>query len=820
MGFSPNNISILADTHSPMSSSKRRANLLLSCCCDSVPVSYCFYQLQVCNSTSTDKSEQTKFIVCCSLAASGIVDCECSSDNSSIFLASASINFDFSCPEAGKEAYIIHVVPSDKAHTHSLQATDRDEHQSICILGIISFPSNGVRGAVITPRGVVHLAELKSQVDVSSFFLSDVALTEKGVVFVWAFELTDGTVFCWCASSELGLHLKSSSGVPNNKTRPRAKTVFEAPSYIKIEGEDNIYMGTVSLVGNSTMWMQDCVNQNRPDILIGCVPYNNYGCTMRVGQGSKTLHRMVPEDFDYSVFPSSYLDHDLLGPSDTVLTTPAFVVALVHFLLSKAYAFVDHRDVQHNHHFDKFFQQYTLAMRSDQFEDPFSNTLKILILRFVEMIASNSTVSKSTEKVLASLLYRDVVILARESLFSTKFANLLVGLGRQVEASCVPHLFPVPIHDSNTMGDTVEDLLGSILQQGSLLNALSILPLLSSKSLSLETCKSLLQHCCESLISAISTSKAIFFDNSINERAGLVSLARFGMQLEDMDNGDAWEDAVLVIAPISVPTQVEDGGVKSEERIIPKRGKSRKSSSRSFFSGFYCRSRRSKHAENDVSDPASALITSSFPDSEFIEKDSSVVIKSSPEKVSKKMDMTPLSIAEILSVLISLIVNTTPTSGMKWTRLSLVGQILLGDCSTTLTDLLPADTSDFMDATEEVTLGDLVLSVTLWSNQVVKVFDSKDFESVVVEFLVANFLSCEHELSKKCAAQLLDLILLLFSRFSKEGSGVTAIKNELLLIGVVAGHVADRIDDVFDSSTHCPLFVCYELAEEDSEGTI
>ena len=74
----------------------------------------------------------------------------------------------------------------------------------------------------------------------NSFFLSDVALTEKGVVFVWAFELTDGTVFCWCASSELGLHLKSSSGVPNNKTRPRAKTVFEAPSYIKIEGEDNI----------------------------------------------------------------------------------------------------------------------------------------------------------------------------------------------------------------------------------------------------------------------------------------------------------------------------------------------------------------------------------------------------------------------------------------------------------------------------------------------------------------------------------------------------------------------------------------------------
>lgn len=662
--------------------------------------------------------------------------------------------------------------------------------------------------------GVVHLAELKSQVDVSSFFLSDVALTEKGVSFVWAFELTDGTVFCWCAPSEVDSHLKPTSSVLNNKRRLQIKTVFEAPSPIMIEGEDNIFLGTISLVGNSTMWMQDCVNQNRPDILLGSVPNNNYGCTIRVGQGSKTLHRMVPGDFDYSDFPSSYLDHDLLGPSDSVLTTPAFIVALVNFLLSKAYAFVDHSDVIHNQHFDRSFQHYTLAMRSEEFEDPFLNTLKILILRFVEMIASNSTVSKATQRVLATSLYRDVVILARESVFSTTFASLLVGLGRQVEASCVPHLFPVPIHDSNSKGDTVEDLLGIMLQQGSLLNALSTLPLLSSKSLSLDTCKSLLQHCCESLISAISTSKEIYFDNSSNERAGLVSLARFGMQLEDMNNEDAWEDALLVITPISISTQIEHGEVKMEERIIPKRGKSRKSSTRSFFSGFHCRSRRSKNPEIDVSDSASALITSSFAESDLMKKDSFVVLKLTPEKVP------PSSIAEILSVFFSVIVNTTTTSEMKWTRLSLVGQILLGNCSTTLTDLLPADTSDFMDATEEATLSDLVLSITLWSNQVVKAFDSRDSEKIVVEFLVANFLSCEHKLSKKNAAQLLDLILLLFSRFSKEGSGVTTLKSELLLIGVVAGHVADRIDDVFDSSTQCPLFACYELAEEDSEGTI
>ena len=103
-GFSPNNISILSDTHSPMSLSKRCATLLISSCCNNFSVSYCFYQLQVCSSLSTNNSVQSKFIVYCRLAASGIFDCECYCDNTSIFLASTSFNFDFSSPETGKEA--------------------------------------------------------------------------------------------------------------------------------------------------------------------------------------------------------------------------------------------------------------------------------------------------------------------------------------------------------------------------------------------------------------------------------------------------------------------------------------------------------------------------------------------------------------------------------------------------------------------------------------------------------------------------------------------------------------------------------------------
>jgi hypothetical protein len=92
-------------------------------------------------------------------------------------------------------------------------------------------------------------------------------------------------------------------------------------------------------------------------------------------------------------------------------------------------------------------------------------------------------------------------------------------------------------------------------------------------------------------------------------------------------------------------------------------------------------------------------------------------------------------------------------------------------------------------------------------------------EKDIVDFFLANFLSCEHEVSTKQAGQLLDVVLLIVSRLPKEGSG-SDVKHGLLLIGVVAGHVSGRIDDVIDYSTQCPLCACYRIAENDSEGTL
>lgn len=812
-GFSPSSISILPDSVSSESCTKRRATLLLASSCSDAAVSYNFYQLQF-SELSALKGESEPYTISCALAACGTLDDEHSSCNSSIFLASSSFNFDLSCPETGKECTQMMPTARD-TNTDMPPATNMDVYQSLFTLGIIKFPGNGIRGASVTPGGVCLSADLKPLVDVSSFFLSDLIATDKGALFVWAFELTDGTMICWSVPSDDNPHLETTSRMHQNETYPLRSNSFERPYQIKINDKGNNYMGSIAAVGNSTMWMQDSSNQNRPDILIGSVPGNIHGCTMRVGQGSKSLYRMVPGDFDNSIFASSFLDHDVLCPSDTVLTTPAFAVAIVNFLLGKSCTRLQNGQCTNEPYFSKIFQHYALAMGTIQCEDPLLTTIRILIFRFVEMLAASSVNGKDAKMILAKSLYNDVTVLARESLSDLNFAILLVGLGRQIEPSCIPYLFPVQANDkTRSEGDSVVDMLDIILGRGSLISALSALPLLPSKSLSLEMCKCLLHHCFQCLTLALSTSSAINFDDSTSARAGLVSLTRFGMQLEDIDDNDVWEEAVRELAPINVPA-VDNGVIQpKKEKVTPKRGQTTKSSL-SFFSGLYCRGRRSKQVDSDVSEAASAFITAGFEegDYDYMASDTAFAMIARTEKVKST------SVAEILAEFFFSSFATKACDN-KWKRLGVVGHSLLGDGSTTLIDLLPPDTTDFMYASEEASLHDLSSALEPWLTQADDAsLDSADLEKDVVDFFLANFLSCEHELSTKQAGQLLDVILLIMSRLPNKLSGAD-IKHGLLLIGVVVGHVSGRIDDVFDSSTHCPLCVCYEIAVNDSEGTL
>lgn len=96
------------------------------------------------------------------------------------------------------------------------------------------------------------------------------------------------------------------------------------------------FLGTLSSVGDSAMWMHDTVNQSHADLLLGCVPGSDFSCVLRVGQGSRNLHRQTSDDFDNAVFRSGLLDHEVYCLGDTVLTTPAYTISMTNALVRKA----------------------------------------------------------------------------------------------------------------------------------------------------------------------------------------------------------------------------------------------------------------------------------------------------------------------------------------------------------------------------------------------------------------------------------------------------------------------------------------------------
>jgi hypothetical protein len=93
-----------------------------------------------------------------------------------------------------------------------------------------------------------------------------------------------------------------------------------------------------SHVGTSSDWMQQSSSGCQADIAMGPVPRSSYGCGLRAGQGSKKVHRMAISEFSGEEFSTNVLVSEVYGPSDFLMTPPAFVPSLYSMFLEAAYA--------------------------------------------------------------------------------------------------------------------------------------------------------------------------------------------------------------------------------------------------------------------------------------------------------------------------------------------------------------------------------------------------------------------------------------------------------------------------------------------------
>lgn len=259
--------------------------------------------------------------------------------------------------------------------------------------------------------------------------------------------------------------------------------------------------------------------------------------------------------------------------------------------------------------------------------------LRLLVLRAVEKVCSKP---KSQD---AIAFFKDVVGLARIVGPGIDFAQLLVGIGRQVEPKTVTALFPLPDvqcdEAANDSGDdkiiratvedpskvaTVRDLYALSSQLGALSVPTIALPLLESRLMSLEETRDVLYHC---LSTVLQNTDKPDFDYSAAERSLIEDLFRFGSQMEDLDDSEFWgdDDVAVVAPPVSVASPRKKDTGKSgtiEPRMTPKKDHS---SSRSFASmllpqSLLCRGRKNRE-ERAVYEGASNFIVSGFEEGDY-----------------------------------------------------------------------------------------------------------------------------------------------------------------------------------------------------------
>lgn len=141
---------------------------------------------------------------------------------------------------------------------------------------------------------------------------------------------------------------------------------------------------------------------------------------------------------------------------------------------------------------------------------------------------------------LAMALFSEVVDAVRKCTTNLQFASLFLEVGRQVEPSCLVHLFPLPSSSRMKTEDllnrisakTVVDLFSLCVQEGSVMAAASALPLLGSRVQSRNYCDLLMARSIEAFVGNTSSTDSVF-DRTEEERRVIGDIFRFGIKLED-----------------------------------------------------------------------------------------------------------------------------------------------------------------------------------------------------------------------------------------------------------------------------------------------
>ncbi|CAB9526652.1 expressed unknown protein [Seminavis robusta] len=705
----------------------------------------------------------------------------------SFFIASASFQFDL------RQRRTSHSISSNSSSPLTLE-------DFICAIGVTRTPGCGLEVVVVTSEGPLSntpvlgkalpgMNDLKSA-EIASYYLSDTvnpectnalggSLVSMGF-YVWTFQLASGKLFCWI--------------VPFPSQQSTAENV-----------SSKVMRGILCPIGTSTTWLQKSPTKTARDFSLGCMPHSSHGCLLSTGQASRKFHQAIAGGFDQSLFAPDFMEHEFLYPADIELAPPAYISSLAALIRSRASASSSCANSSH-------IQQTTIPrylggdevekavlavdtshhmlIRSLRYPDAAFLALRLLLLRSTEQLADDRR--KTDAPVSAPVLHETLEVIRNCSSNRLHFASLLLEVGRQLEPSCFPHLFPLPLEQAkktqNNLGTarsswveprTVNDFVSVCLADGSLHCSVSSLPILPGDAWSKQNCELLLGHCLQTFDDNTHSAHDFFFDFSTEERTMMGDIFRFGAKVEENPE----EDVQVDVTVDDDPSDDDDSTVDSSaEEDNPGR-------SHGYF--WACGMLNfSRFRSSKPSGPIRRMANIRTPRKER-EKPGPTKLAAKPVQKTKSMACL------IASLLVQVAVpdNVQKTRSYCWRRSASLAYLLLGHGKPLLPELSAAECTK------------LARTATGGTNDASVV---TKLATLISHCLVA----CSSELGTAAAGKVLDLVLVLL-RISTKSSGFDSNLPGLLVIGIAAGHASNRVADILDLGDRTVPFTLAYLKARD-----
>ena len=468
-------------------------------------------------------------------------------------------------------------------------------------------------------------------------------------------------------------------------------------------------------------------------------------------------------------------------------------------------------------------------MTSNANEHALVVALRLLLIRSVELISGESDRNQLSSRhslFLSTTIFADVVDAARQHLSPMQFASLFLGIGRQIEPSYLPHLFPLP-YDGRTSNKlwhqcrSVEDLFLNSIRNGSISLPSSALPLFSSKNLSLKMCGSLLSHCLVTFEANAESPKSTAFDFSVEERRLMRGIFRFGVKMEDsasMPHLDRLDDRdpLRVLDEINGDSETHSSE-SSSDLDDERRGlivTTQRNSSRicQFFSPsvFFSKYKRPKE-EEEIFEAASSFIMSGFSeiahDFEFSQNGQPVTDHNDndPFNGGRQGQITMAGI--VASFLLPLMFAPEK----RWQRIFVLAQILLGDNNVDRDPSVFPKMDEFVKLADTLSLKAIVTSLQAQVPSLKKQLSPTENEKCLVHLFKRLLVECERNISSSRAVTVLRLVLILLARHNI-GQDINASIPGLLLLGVITTHCAGYTEALMEVNPRNVIMSAYFAA--------